>query len=98
MQSLTGKQARFLRGLGHHLKPIVMVGKDEVTEALIASTDEALTTHELIKVKIQEGCITDRKIVAENLSKATGSAIAQILGNTILLYRKGENQKIKLPR
>ena len=94
---LTGKQARHLRGLGHHLKPVVMIGKDEVNEAIIAATDEALTIHELIKVKLQEGCLADRKDVATELAAATDSSIAQILGKNILLYREGEEKSIKLP-
>jgi len=94
---LTGKQARHLRGLGHHLKPVVMIGKDEVNEAIIAATDEALAIHELIKVKLQEGCLADRKDVAAELAAATDSSIAQILGKNILLYREGEEKSIKLP-
>ncbi len=94
---LTGKQARYLRGLGHHLKPFVMIGKDEVNEAIIAATDEALTTHELIKVKLQEGCLGDRKDIAAELAAATDSSIAQILGKNFLLYRESEEKKIKLP-
>lgn len=95
--SLTGKQARHLRGLGHHLKPTVMIGKDEVTAAIIAATEEALDIHELIKVKLQEGCIGDRKDIAAELAQATGSDIAQILGKNFLLYRESEDKKIKLP-
>lgn len=94
---LTGKQARHLRGLGHHLKPVVMIGKDEVNAAIIAATDEALTIHELIKVKLQEGCLADRKDVAVELAAATDSSIAQILGKNILLYRESEEKSIKLP-
>ncbi len=95
--TLTGKQARYLRGLGHHLKPVVMIGKDEVTPAIIAATEEALEIHELIKVKLQEGCLGDRKDIAAELSKATGSSIAQVLGKNFLLYRESEEKKIKLP-
>lgn len=94
---LTGKQARHLRGLGHHLKPVVYVGKEEVNEAVIAATEEALEIHELIKVKLQDGCLSDRKEVAEELTAATGSAVAQLLGKTILLYRPSKEQKISLP-
>lgn len=95
---LTGKQNRYLRGLGHHLKPIVYVGKEEVNSAVIAATEEALETHELIKVKLQDGCLSDRKEVAVELSTATGSAVAQILGKNILLYRASKEQKITLPK
>lgn len=96
--ALSGKQARFLRGLGHHLKAVVMIGKEEVNSAVITATDEALNSHELIKIKLQEGCLSDRKQVADDLAKATGSAVAQVLGRTILLYRKNpENSQIQLP-
>jgi RNA-binding protein len=95
---LTGKQKRFLRGLGHSLAPVVMVGKGDVTEGLVAETDAALAAHELIKVKILESCLLDRHDVAEELAKATGSDVAQVLGRTFLLYRKGEKAKLELPK
>ena len=98
MKTLKGKQARYLRGLGHHLKPVVMVGKEEINEAVIAAADEALAVHELIKVKLQEGCLSDRKEVAEELAEATDSAVAQIMGGTILLYRQSDEPQIVLPK
>jgi RNA-binding protein len=97
MQQLTGKQVRFLRGLGHHLQPVVMIGKDAISEALLASLEEALAAHELIKVKLQEGCPLDRREAATSLAEKTGAAAAQVLGKTILLYRQGEKPKINLP-
>jgi RNA-binding protein len=95
---LTGKQNRYLRGLGHHLKPIVMIGKEEVNDAVISATDEALEIHELIKVKLQEGCLSDRKNVAQALAEATDSAVAQVLGKVILLYRQSKEPQVKLPK
>ncbi|BCR04985.1 RNA-binding protein [Desulfuromonas versatilis] len=97
MKALTGKQVRFLRGLGHHLKPVVMIGKSEISEKLLESVEEALLAHELIKVKLQEGCDLDRHEVAEILVGHTGAAVAQLLGKTILLYRPSESGKINLP-
>ena len=95
--SLTGKQVRFLRGLGHHLNPVVMVGKEEINAHLIAATEEALAVHELIKVKIQEGCISDRKEIAAELARQTGADVAQVLGRSFLLYRPAKEPKIDLP-
>lgn len=97
MQQLTGKQARFLRGLGHHLQPVVMIGKEALSDSVLASLDEALAAHELIKVKLQEGCLLDRREAAILMAEKTGSAVAQVLGKTILLYRQGEKPKINLP-
>lgn len=97
MPKLTGKQARHLRALGHKLKPIVMVGKEAVTEKLVVSCKEQLDVHELIKVKILESCPLDRKEVATELAQKTGASIAQILGRTILIYRPSPAQLITLP-
>jgi len=97
MMELTGKQNRYLRGLGHHLNPVVMIGKGELGDNVIASIEEALTAHELIKIKVQEGCEMDRKEVAAVLAEQTGAAIAQILGKTILLFRPSDQGKITLP-
>jgi RNA-binding protein len=96
--SLTGKQNRFLRRLGHHLNPVVLVGKDAISQGLIDSVEEALNQHELIKIKLQEGCLLDRKEVASQLSEQTDSAVVQILGRTILLYRDSDEHKIDLPK
>ena len=94
---LTGKQNRFLRGLGHKLHPVVMIGKHHLSNDVVAAADEALAAHELIKVKIQEGCLEDRKTVAAELAQATGSVVVQVLGKTFLLYSSSEDEKITLP-
>lgn len=96
-KSLTGKQARFLRGLGHKLQPVVMIGRQEMSDDVVAAVDESLQAHELIKIKLQEGCLTDRRVVAEELAAKTGAAVAQVLGKTILLYRPSEKELIQLP-
>jgi RNA-binding protein len=95
--TLTGKQARYLRGLGHPLRATVMIGRQELSDTVIAALEEALTAHELVKIKLQEGCPLDRHQAAEHLATATDAAIAQILGKTILLYRPSDKHLITLP-
>lgn len=94
---LTGKQNRFLRGQGHGLRPFVMIGKQHLSDDVVKATHEALESHELIKVRIQEGCLADRKTVAAELAAETGSAVVQILGKTFLLYRPSDEPTITLP-
>lgn len=94
---LTGKQNRFLRGLGHGLHPFVMIGKQHLSAEVVKATNEALEAHELIKVKIQEGCLVDRKTVAAELAAEAGAVVVQILGKTFLLYRPSEDRIIALP-
>lgn len=94
---LTGKQKRFLRALGHSLKPVINVGKSEVSEALIKEASIALDAHELIKVKLLESCILDRNEVAGRIAEECAAEVAQVLGRTILLYRQAKEPKIALP-
>ncbi|GFO61392.1 RNA-binding protein [Geomonas silvestris] len=95
---LSGKQKRFLRALGHGLKPVITVGKSDVSEAVIRETNEALESHELIKVKILESCLIDRHEVAEELCNAAGAELAQVLGRTLLLYRAAKEPRMELPK
>lgn len=89
--SLTGKQRRRLRALGHHLDPVVIVGQQGVTPGVIAAVEQALFDHELIKVKVGEGG-DDRHEAAEALARGTESEIAQVLGRTVLLFKKRDEK------
>lgn len=85
---LNGKQRRALRALGHHLKPVVQVGQDDLTDGVFQAVDAQLLAHELIKVKVGEGASTDRHEVGEALAQKTKSELVQVLGRTLLLYRR----------
>lgn len=85
---LTGKQRRFLRARGHHLTPVVYVGREGVSHAVVAAVDEALLAHELVKVKLGQNADEGRREAASALAEATSSQIAQVLGRTVLLYRR----------
>jgi RNA-binding protein len=96
---LTGKQRRHLRGLGHELRPIVQIGKGGIDDGLVAAIEQALSDHELIKVKFGENAEVERHAGAEDLAVRTRSEVAQVLGNTVLLYRAHPDEPaIKLPR
>ena len=95
---LTGKQKRFLRGMGHGLKPIVTIGKQGLTQDIVRELDQCLLAHELVKVKLLESCPVPRREAGAQLSAATASALAQTLGRTVLLYRgRPEDPRIELP-
>ena len=95
---LTGKQRRHLRALAHPLRPIVQVGKGGLDDGLIAAVDQALTDHELVKVKIGEAADLDRHEAADELASRTRSEVAQVLGNIAVLYRADpDDPKIELP-
>ena len=94
---LTGKQKRYLRGIGHNLNAIFQIGKDGVHQSQVDSIDDALTAHELIKVKILESCMQSKNEIAIELSMRTKADVVQILGRTILLYRPSEKEIYRSP-
>ena len=95
---LTGKQKRYLRGLGHHLEPVIHLGKGGVNENVIRQADEALEAHELIKVRFGDGFGQTANDGARDLAGPTGSAVAGRVGRTALLYRRRkEKPEIELP-
>ena len=96
--TLGGKQRRFLRSLGHHLEPVVQVGKHGVTDAVTAAVGDALVRHELIKVRCGSECPTGRDEVGAALAQALSAEVVQALGRTLLLYRPDpEHPRIAVP-
>ena len=80
---------RQLRAAGHHLSPVVQVGKEGMTEAVLRQLDRALLDHELVKVKMGTETPEDRFESADALlAGAEGAQLAQILGRTLLVYRR----------
>ncbi|MBK9518472.1 MAG: YhbY family RNA-binding protein [Anaeromyxobacter sp.] len=77
-----------LRGAGHHLSPVVQVGKEGATPAVARALDEQLLAHELIKVKVGSESPEDRFEVAAWLAALPGVQVAQLIGRVVLLYRK----------
>ncbi|KAA2285755.1 ribosome assembly RNA-binding protein YhbY [Arenimonas fontis] len=97
--ALSNPQKRYLRGLAHGLKPVLMVGAKGITEPLAAEADLALEHHELVKVKVAAG---DRELrdrwIAE-LCERSGAALVDRIGNVAVLYRRSrEKPLIALPR
>ncbi len=82
---LTGRQRKSLRGRAHRLEPVVLVGREGVTDGVLRAVDETLTTHELVKVRLHEP--EDKKAAAEALADGTGSALCGLVGHTVILYR-----------
>lgn len=94
---LTGKQRRYLRGLAHDLKPIVLVGQRGLSESLIENFEAALLAHELVKVKVHEGDGLEE--TAQAFCEATGAQLVQRLGFTLVFYRPHPKKPvIRLPR
>lgn len=97
--ALPGRAVRHMRALGHHLEPVVHVGKEGVTDAVIAQVREALLAHELIKVRLLPEAPVERAEAASELATGAGALVVQVLGRTVLLYKRHPRKaRIVLPR
>lgn len=97
MPEIDSSARKHLRGLAHALKPIVQVGASGVTESVVNQVDEALTHHELIKVRLLDP--EDKKADAKSLADLTRSSLCGLIGHTVILYRAHPSDpKIRLPK
>ena len=87
MIKLNQDRKRYLRRLGHELKPVVLMGGAGLTEAVMAEIERALYDHELIKVKVVADDRDERSEYVARISEATDAALVQRIGNIALLYR-----------
>jgi RNA-binding protein len=98
---LNNRQMKYLRGLGHKLSPLVLVGKEDISENLLEAVRTELANHELIKVKIGSNSGVDKKEAARFIPEATDSFLVQFIGKTLLLFKanpkKPKDKRIQLP-
>jgi len=96
--SLNKKQIQHLKGVAHSLKPVVLLGNNGLTEAVVAEIDYALGHHELIKVKIPTEDKETKTLIVEAICRETKSTQVQVIGKTLVIYRESEEKKIRIPK
>ncbi len=94
--TLTSKQRAKLRGLASKEDTIFQLGKEGITENFIKAVDVALSARELIKFKVLENAMMDRRAAAEEIAAATNSIVVTVIGAKIVLYRPAEKPVIQL--
>ena len=98
MQQASSAQRKELRRLAHHLDPLVWIGKEGLSDDVVAATVDALHAHELIKVKLL-AFKEDRKTIARDLADKADCVLAGLIGHVVILYREHpdpDKRKIKL--
>jgi RNA-binding protein len=87
MQLITKHQRSYLRKLANPLKPTVMLGKQGLTEQLVAKIGRELDAHELIKVRFLE-YKEERQQLTQTILEETQSALVGLIGNVAIIYRQ----------
>ena len=96
--TLTTKQKQYLKGLAHHLNPVVMLGGNGLTEGVLAEIDNSLNHHELIKVKVAGADRETKQLIIDAILRETQAAQVQTIGHVLVLYRPSDEPQIQLPR
>ena len=99
MSELSTKEIAYLRGLGQRLEPTVHFGQAGLTDALLASLNQALDNQELVKVKLHAHR-EEKKQLAPQLAERSSSVLVQRVGHVVLLYRQQADpakRKIQVP-
>ena len=97
--ALTESQKKYLRGLGHQLKPVVMIAESGLTDSVLQEFESTLAHHELIKVSVRVGDRVARAGIIESLCASGSIELVQRIGNIALLFRANPQKKkrIQLP-
>ena len=96
---LTNNQKKHLRSLTHDLRPIVMVGQQGLSEAVLAELESTMTKHELLKIKVRTSNREEKQQIVDKILNFSKAALVQAIGGVLVIYRPfDENPSIILPR
>lgn len=94
---LTSNEKRQLKALASTLETKYQIGKNEISETVLAMLDKALTARELIKIDVMKSVDVPIMELALDLSSQLNAEVVQVVGRVIVLYRLSKtNHKIKL--
>jgi RNA-binding protein len=97
MTKLTAAQRQYLKGLAHPKQPVVMIGDKGLTGAVLKEIDQALSVHELIKIKAAADQRGTREAWLNEVCTTLSAAPVQQIGKILVIYRPAEKAGINLP-
>lgn len=95
---LSETQKKFLRGLGHQLNPVIMIGDSGLTDSVLKEFTSAIEHHELIKVRVRAGDRETRDSIIDELCSKGAAELVTRIGNVALIFRRNEEKpQVPLP-
>jgi RNA-binding protein len=95
---MNARQKRYLRGMTHHLNPVVMIAEKGLTENVLSELEIALDHHELIKVKLRAERETRAAMIHE-IEERFQAELVHKIGQVACFYRRNpEKPVIELPK
>lgn len=99
--ALRGSQRKYLRGLAHSLRPVVQVGREGLSDGVMAAFDVALDARELVKVQflVEKDRAAKKELATEMETRAAAECVGRI-GHMAIFFRRNpdpERRSVKLP-
>jgi RNA-binding protein len=99
MNNLSSSDRSFLRSQAHHLEPVVLIGKNGISDGTVEAVNKALEARELIKIKFRE-FKDNKQSISDEIAASANCHVVGMIGHTVILYRQNsdpEKQNICLP-
>lgn len=91
---LTSKQRAYLRSIAQSYETILQVGKGGISDNLITQVNDALRKRELIKLRVLDNSMLTAREAAEELAKAAGADVVQVIGSRFVLYKPNPKEPV----
>jgi putative YhbY family RNA-binding protein len=92
MPTLASAERRALRARAHHLEPVVSIGQQGLTPAVLAEIEVALKAHELIKIRVHSDSRTEREAMLASIAESLACAPVQHLGKLLIVWRENPDK------
>ena len=91
-------QKKKLKAQAHSLNPVVMIGNNGLTNAVLQEIENSLNAHELIKIKVLGDDRELRIAMLKEICEKTGATNVHHIGKQLVIYRQAETPKIVIPK
>ena len=98
MKPLSSAHRQFLKSLAHRLQPVVMIGNQGLTPAVLKEIEHSLAAHELIKIKAGSEEAEARELWMDEICKTVKAVAVQRIGKIMVIYRPALPPVITLPK
>ena len=98
MIELTSTQRLSLRARAQALQPVVSVGGNGLTPAVVNEIDRSLKAHELIKIRTHGIERTQRELLMGEICATLDCAPVQRIGNLLVVFRERPAETENLPK
>lgn len=92
---ITSKQRASLRALSNGLAPVVIIGKDGLTDSVIDSIRDTISTRELIKIRLLNTCDMPTREISKQICEMLNAEPVQCIGSIIVVYKKSTKKGVE---